>query len=418
MIMDTRDTRETANTSPRENSSSGDVLAMVSICLNADTAGELRGLIDSTPFIRLQAELNNYLTDDDPFFESGQPAPDIFLIDFDHDRRNAVLTAERIHERVPHTVVFAISSKAQPDLIIQAMRCGCSEYLVKPADRDQLLEAVARVSGRKREKREQSNGEVLVFLGAKGGSGVTTVVTHLSALLAKSCSRKTLLIDLHPTFGDAALYLGLAKHQYHFYELAESVDRLDADLLQSFVLHHSSGMDVLPAPDLSEPGSHASPEAIGRTIDFIRLRYEFVLIDCPPGLSDQNMELIRRADQVYLITVPEVSALRNVARYLDYLSRIEFSQEKVRVVLNRYVKRSAIPDSDIEKAIRRKIYWKVPNQYNQVIRTINSGDPSSELSNSEVARNLMGWAGALGTKPGPENEKKKASRGLFGFRGR
>ena len=87
------------------------------------------------------------------------------------------------------------------------------------------------------------------------------------------------------------------------------------------------------------------------------------------------------------------------------------------MVLNRHLKRGAIPDEDIEKAIRRRVFWKVPNQYNEVIRTIHKGDPSAELSNSEVARNLMGWAGALGAKPGPENGKK-ASRSLFGWRGR
>jgi pilus assembly protein CpaE len=409
------DTRENADASSR-GLSSGEALSVVGICLDAEAARELRELIDATPFLRLQAELKRYVTEDDPLLDSTQePAPDICLIDFDHDRHSAVLTAERIHERLPSTAVFAVSSNAQPDLIIQAMRCGCTEYALKPAYRDQLLEAVARVWGRKRERREQLNGEVLTFLGAKGGSGVTTVATHLGTLLAKSCSRKVLLLDLHPSFGDAALYLGLTKHQYHFFELAENVDRLDTDLLQSFVLRHPSGLDVLPAPDVSQPIPHVSSEAIEQTVDFIRLRYEFVLIDCAPGLVEQNLEMIRRSDQLYLVTVPEVSALRNVVRYLDYLAHIEFSRERTHVVLNRHVKRSAITDDEIEKAIRQKIYRKVPNQYNQVIRTIHGGDPSSQLATSEVARNLLAWAGALGGKPERDEEKKKLGKGFLGL---
>ena len=408
MITNTRDSTEVPS---REGLSSGEALSLVSICLDAEAACELREHVRSTPVVRLQAELRTYLTEDDSVLEwTKEPGPHICLIDFDRDRKSAIDTAEQIHERLPHTAIFAASSNSQPDLIIQAMRCGCSEYFVKPVDREQLLEAVARVGGRRREKREQFNGQVLTFLGAKGGSGVTTVVTHLGALLAKSCSRKTLVLDLHPTFGDAALYLGFTKHQYHFCELAENVDRLDSDLLQSFVLHHSSGLDLLPAPDLSEPAPGVSPEALGQTIEFIRLQYEFVLIDSAPGITEQNLELLRHTDRVHVVTVPEVSAMRNVVRYLDCLQRIDFSQEKIRVVLNRHLKRGAITDDEIEKVIRRKIYWKVPNQYNQVVRTINGGDPASQVSNSEVARSLTAWAGQLGNRPGSDVEKKKASR--------
>ena len=214
MMMNIQDSTEVPS---REGLSPGETLSLVSICMDAEAGGELRQLVQSTPFIRLQAELRNYVTEDESVLEwMKDPGPHICLIDFDRDRKSAIATAERIHERLPHTAIFATSSNSQPDLIIQAMRCGCSEYVVKPADREQLLEAIARVGGRRREKREQLNGQVLAFLGAKGGSGVTTVVTHLGALLAKSCLRKTLVVDLHPTFGDAALYLGFTKHQYHF----------------------------------------------------------------------------------------------------------------------------------------------------------------------------------------------------------
>jgi pilus assembly protein CpaE len=274
---------------------------------------------------------------------------------------------------------------------------------------------VARVGARRREKQQDGfQGQVLTFLGAKGGCGVTTVATHLGALLAKSFSRKTLLIDLHPTFGEAALYLGLTEQKYDFYELADSTHRLDAELLQSFLLHHSGGLDVLAAPSGSDAARHVASESLNQTIDFLRTRYEFIVVDCPPGLTEHNIDLMRRSDQVYLVTVAEVSALRNMVLYLDYLNRLEFSHDRVHVVLNRHVKRGAITDAEIEKALRRSIDWKVPNQYNQVIRTLNSGDPVAQLSSSEVARNVMTWAEKLGRKP-EEGAKPKNNKGILGL---
>ncbi len=169
MIMDIR---EGAKASSREGISPSETLSLVSICLDAESTAGLRRFVGSTPLIRLQTELRNYLTEEDPLLDTLREAtPDICLIDFDHDRRGAALTAEAIHGNLPNTSIFAVSSNGQPNLIIEAMRCGCGEYVLKPLDREQLLESVARVGGRRREKRELQAGEVLTFLGAKGGAG-------------------------------------------------------------------------------------------------------------------------------------------------------------------------------------------------------------------------------------------------------
>ena len=368
--------------------------------------------------VRLDRHLAEYRVDDHESVLDwiGSPAPDVCLLDFDHDRRSAALVAERIHAEAPETSIFAVSSQRQSDLIIQAMRSGCSEYLAKPLDSEQLLNAVARVGGRRREKKEQAKAQVLAFIGAKGGCGVTTIVTQLGALLAKSYSRRVLILDLHHDFGDAALYLGLTKYRYHSYELVENTDRLDAELLQSFVLHHSSGLDLIPAPQGTEPARPISPGALAQTLEFLRLRYEFILVDLPPGLNDEHLELIRYCDQVNIVAIAEISALRNVVRQTDYFTRKEIAADRMRVILNRHQNRGIITEAQIEKVIGQKIFWKVPNQYIQMLKSISGGDPLSQAGNSEVGRNLNEWAGIIGKKPTTPEDKK--GRGLLGIWGR
>ncbi len=394
-------------------------VSLITIALDSNSAFELKNFVDSSSVIHLQGEFHHYLSEDDNSLLEwlSNPVPDICLVDFDHERQGATLTAEKIHARYHDTVIFAISSNPQPDLIIQAMRCGCDEYLIKPLNRDQLLEAVARVSGRRREIRDQVKGEIHTFIGAKGGVGVTTLVTHLGALLAKSYSRRTLLVDFHSDMGDVALYLGLHKHPYSFFHLVENTDRLDSELLQGFLAKHPSGVDLLPAPDGTEPMHHVSPDDVGQTIDFLRSRYELSLIDCPPGLGEQNLELVQRSDWLYIVTLPEVPAVRNVARYLDFLARLDFPADRVQVVLNRHSKKGGINDAQIEKAVRRSITWKIPNAYHEVIKTINSGDPVAHIRSSEVARTLMAWAGTLGSTSSGD-DKKKEGKGLLGLLGR
>jgi pilus assembly protein CpaE len=399
----------------RENLPPGDPLSVVSICLDKDTWGVLKLFADSVPLVRLDRHLGEYRVDDHESVLDwiGNPAPDVCLLDFDHDRRSAALVAERIHAEAPETAIFAVSAQAQSDLIIQAMRSGCSEYLAKPLDSEQLLNAIARVGGRRREKKDQAKAQVLAFVGAKGGCGVTTIVTQLGAFLAKTYSRRVLVVDLHHDFGDAALYLGLTKYRYHAYELVENTDRLDAELLQSFVLRHSSGLDLIPAPQGIEPGRPITPGALAQTFEFLRLRYEFILVDLPPGLNDEHVELLRCCDQINIVGIAEVSALRNVVRQTDYFTRKEIAPDRIRVILNRQQSRSIISEAQIEKVIGQKLFWKVPNHYVQMLKAISGGDPLSIAASSEVTKNLNEWAGMIGKKPNTTEEKK--GRGLLGM---
>ena len=408
--------KDRMNPSLRESVAPTEPLSIVSICLDKETWGIVKLFADSSSIVQISKHLDEYRVDDHDSVLGwiGSPQPDVCLLDFDKDRRSAAMTAERIHSDAPDTAIFAVSSQSQPEFIIQAMRSGCSEYLLKSLDTEQLLNAVARVGGRRKERKSTARAQVLAFTGAKGGCGVTSLVTQLGSMLANLYSRKTLVLDLHPDFGDAALYLGLTKYRYHVFELAENTDRLDAELLQSFVLHHSSGVDLIPAPSGTEPARHISPGALSQTLDFLRPRYEFILIDLPPGLNDHNIELIRSCDQVCVVTVAEVSALRNVVRQTDYFTRKDIPLDRVRIILNRHQKRALITEEQIEKVIRQKIFWRVPNQYVHVVKAISGGDPISHLAGSEVAKNLQEWAGAIGKKANSEEDKKE-NRGIFGF---
>jgi pilus assembly protein CpaE len=403
---------------PRESFYLGESVSVVGICVDEEVWRFLGLFAGSTGLVQLRARVGDYRSaqDQDALLEQlGNPAPDICLVDFDKDRAGAAIVAERIHSGLPDTAVFAVSSQTHPDAILEAMRAGCGEYLVKPIDREQLVRAVARIVARRKEKQEQGRAQILAFMGSKGGCGTTTLATQLGSLLASSFSRSSLLLDLHPDFGDAALYLKLTKSRFHFFELLENTDRLDADFLQSFVMRHSSGLELIPAPEGSVASREALPAgALTHTLNFLRARYEFILVDLPPALNDENLNVIRDCDQLYLVTVAEVSAVRNVLRQLEYFSSKDIPREKIRVVLNRHHKRNVVSDTQIEKVLDQKIFWRVPNQYPQVVKTIHEGDPIAQLSSSEVTRNLQDWAESIGKKPGMEG-KKKEGKGILGL---
>ena len=115
---------------------------------------------------------------------------------------------------------------------------------------------------------------MLVFLGVRGGAGTTTAAVHLGTFLARRHAQKVLILDLHPHLGHVALLLGMGSHRYNFHELLRNVARLDLTLLNSYVAHHSSGVDVLLSPDSLSETDLISADALGQAIRFLANVYQ------------------------------------------------------------------------------------------------------------------------------------------------
>jgi pilus assembly protein CpaE len=231
-------------------------------------------------------------------------------------------------------------------------------------------------------------------LGAKGGTGVTTLALHLALELAAE-QRKCLLVDQHPALGDVSLYLGTGRHQYSFYELASNTDRLDQELLRGFLLHHGSGLDLLDSPEAVDALHGAPPSSVEYTLSFLAELYQFVVVDCAPGLTDGTLASIAQSDKVAIVMTAELPSVRNAVRYMEHLAKLGYSPNSIQVVLNRHSKKGPLSDERVEKALGRAISFRIPNSYTEVIRAINAGTPIPSASRSDFSSAIQGWANDL-----------------------
>jgi len=324
------------------------------------------------------------------------PHTRICFIDYDRNNEEAIRITERLRSEYPHAHVFAVSSNSQPQGIIAAMRAGCAEYLSKPMRQEQVLDGMARVeANQKKRTRSRAHGKVITLVGAKGGTGVTSLALHLALELAHEGKRKCVLVDQHPALGDASLYLGTGRHQYSFFELANDSDRLDEELLQGFLLRHDSGLHLLDSPEIVDAIHGAPPSAVEHTLAFLADLYQFVVVDCPPGLTDATLSSIAQSEQIAIVMTAELPSVRNSVRYIEYLSKLGYTSSSIHVVLNRYSKKGPLSDERIEKALGREISLRVPNSYNEVIQAINAGAPIPSGKKSDFGAAIQKWAHEL-----------------------
>jgi pilus assembly protein CpaE len=298
-------------------------LRVITICVDRDTVEKVKAATLREHGV-FAGELQGYSLQEGelgPLLQLQNAEVSVCVIDFDKDRKLAVQAANSIQLMLRgRSTLIALSEQSDSSLIVEAMRAGCGEYLAKPLSVEQVCESLNRLCGRIHGVRDtKKSGKILVFLGCRGGAGTTTLAVHLGAYLARPFGKKALIVDQHQQLGHVALYLGHDSPSYDFYELVRNVARLDQTLLAGFVAHHSSGVDVLPGPNVLNGNISVPLDAVEKSIRFLANVYEYVIVDCPLGLSDLNLVTVDCCDELYLVTTPDVPALRDLSKYVDRL---------------------------------------------------------------------------------------------------
>jgi pilus assembly protein CpaE len=334
---------------------------------------------------------------------------DVIIIDLDGNPEFALELVESICANGSATVMV-YSSKADPDMLVRCMRAGAREFLTPPFAHSTMAEALVRAQSRRTVVRSprRTGGRLLVFLGAKGGAGVTTVACNFAVALAQESGQNTLLIDLDLPLGDAALNLGIVT-EYSTVNALQDASRLDAAFLNKLLIKHSSGVSVLAAPG-KFPQFHATNEAIDKLMQIARQEFDNVIVDVGARLDLTDTALFKDAFTIYLVTQAGIPELRNSNRLISQFFTV--GSPKLEIVINRYEPRAlGVSDETITKALTRPASWKIPNDYAAVRQMQNTATPLA-LGESPIAKLIKQMArsicGQKATVP-----KKKGFR-LFG----
>jgi pilus assembly protein CpaE len=328
---------------------------------------------------------------------------DVIIVELDTDPEQALDLVEHVCGSTSATVMV-YSARTDSELLVRCMRAGAREFLTQPIPPSTIAEALVRASVRRPAVKpaKKVGGRLVVFLGSKGGSGVTTIASNFAIALAKESGRSTVLVDLDLPLGDAALTLGM-NPEFSTASALQNFDRLDSNFLTKLLIKHSSGLSVLAAPD-SYTSLQTSDEAVEKLLTVARQDFEYVVVDAGSNLGAGLKMLLDAASVVYLVTQVSIPELRNANRLI---SEFFNSGRTLEVVLNRFTPRSLSIDEDhIQKALTKPINWKIPNDYQAARRAQDTATPLA-LEDSSISRVIRQMARtACNLSPNPDKKKR------------
>jgi pilus assembly protein CpaE len=321
-------------------------------------------------------------------------APDLLIVD--------------LRRRLPAMGVVIVASQLDPGLLLEAMRAGVNEFVTELTV-EAMRDAIARVTVR--QASPTAVGQVIAFIGAKGGVGTTTIAVNVAAALAEQRPAHVLMADFHvAAHGDAALLLGV-EPRFSVVDALENTHRLDAALLRSLVARSKSGVDVMASPE--RPALRApTGDQLRALLEGLATHYPLVVVDVP-RTDFGVMDAIEPVSSMVLVVNQELPTVRRAAQVAALL-RQRYGKERVISVVSRYDPRAEIGQEDIERVVGLPVRATLPSDYRKVISSANAGRPLIAENHSRLASSVrqlaLSLTGAVDAAPVRKTSKPAGMR--------
>lgn len=321
--------------------------------------------------------------------------PDIVIMDMQMPVMDGIEAAEKISLAHPTIGIIVLSDTSDSSELKKAMLAGAGDFIFKGGMQESdLAQAVRRLSVTQKARAASFDGlkssnmnsknrgpQVVTLFGAKGGAGKTTMSVNTAVAIARETKRKVVMLDLNLQFGDVASYLNIQPRRT-IAEFVQERNKWDSQLLNSYLIPHSSGIKILAAPLRPEDAELVTPEHVERIISILRESFDYIIIDSPPYISDVLLTALDTSNQIILIMSMDLPAVKNVKLSLNLLDTLHHSG-KTKLVINRGGRQFGVDIRDVEKTIDFLASCEIPSDGNVVVNAANKGIPFV-LSHSQV----------------------------------
>ena len=342
--------------------------------------------------------------------QASAPQPDVVVLDI-RDSNLLPPTLVTLRRQHPTTGVIIVAARLDPVLMLEAMRAGVNEWVANPVTAADLNAAVKRVSS---SHISVAQGQMFAFVGAKGGVGTTTTAVNVAAALAQAHARgdhQTLVIDLHLSYGDAAVFLG-AEPRFSVVDAMENTHRLDKAFFESLVVQTKSGVQLLASSERAV--GNVDVRRTSMLLQFAAAQYRYTLLDVPRSEA-AVLDSLEAVAAIIIVANQELATVRNAGR-MAAAFRQRYGKDRVRLIITRYDKQAEISQEDVERVVGSPVKHTVPNDYRAALKAVNKGRPLALDGGGKLGEAFRTIAHDLGgIRVERQDVSKATGSGLFGL---
>jgi len=231
--------------------------------------------------------------------------------------------------------------------------------------------------------------KVIVISSGKGGVGKTTTAINLGAAM-NYFGKDVLIIDGSITTPNIGIHLNSPEVPINLHHILLG----KADVFEA-VYEHKSGLKILPSSLSIKDLKKIQPEKMKDYKEDFKKISEYVIIDSSAGLGNEALSLIQMADELIIVTNPEMPALT------DALKAIKMAEQMKRPILGVIVTRVKRKDFEtqpdtVKEMLEVPILGMVPEDVS-VQQSLNQKDavvhthPKSKAARAykEIAAKLL-----------------------------
>lgn len=304
--------------------------------------------------------------------------PNLIILETSHG-------AERLFEELgplaevcdPSTKVIIVGRHNDIALYRELMRNGISEYLVLPIGLSEILMSIATIFV---DPDAEPLGRSIAFIGAKGGTGSSTIAHNTAFGIANLFATETILADLDLAFGTANINFDQDPPQ----GIAEAVyapDRLDEIFLDRLLAKCTDNLSLLAAPSILDRSYDFGRESFQPVIEVLSRSAPVSVLDVPHAWNDWTRMLLSSVDEVVITACPDLANLRNAKNMFEALRKLRPNDKTPHLILNQagMPKRTEISTADFSDTLDVRPIAIIPFDIQMFTNAANSGRMIAEI---------------------------------------